>query len=172
MAEKYLVRQADEDATFEIERGEGATRVRREGDSEWKEVELQRVGESGLYLLMVDSHPVELYLERKRGGALVTIGRHALDYDVGRWTPGAAQKTRDAAASGPHRITAPMTGSIVEVRCAPGDNVSTGDVLLIIESMKMNNELRAPADGMIESVPVQPGQRVQAGNLLVAMVRA
>lgn len=172
MAEKYLVRLGDEDTTLEMERGDGVTRVRRDGDADWKDVELQRVGDSGLYLLMVDSHPVELYLERKRGGAVVTIGRHALDYDVGRWTPGSAHKGKDAAASGPHRITAPMTGSIVEVRCAAGDAVGAGDVLLIIESMKMNNELRAPADGVIESVPVQPGQRVQAGNLLVAMVRS
>lgn len=172
MAEKYLVRLGEEDTTLELERDGGVTRVRRDGDATWKDVELQRVGDSGLYLLMVDSHPVELYLERRRGGAVVTIGRHTLDYAVGRWTPGSAHKGKDVATSGQQRITAPMTGSIVEVRCAPGDAVVTGDVLLIIESMKMNNELRAPADGVIESVPVQPGQRVQAGNLLVAMVRS
>jgi biotin carboxyl carrier protein len=62
-----------------------------------------------------------------------------------------------------------MTGSIVEVRCAVGDRVAQGDVLLVIESMKMNNELRSPADGVVEQVAVTGGQRVNAGDLLVAI---
>jgi biotin carboxyl carrier protein len=62
-----------------------------------------------------------------------------------------------------------MTGSIVEVRCTPGLAVQQGDVLLVIESMKMNNELRSPAAGVVEQVPVEPGQRVTAGQLLVAL---
>jgi biotin carboxyl carrier protein len=65
-----------------------------------------------------------------------------------------------------------MTGSIVEVRCAPGDAVSAGDVLLVIESMKMNNELRSPAAGTIDATPVSAGQRVNAGDLLVAVATA
>ncbi|MBK7724327.1 MAG: acetyl-CoA carboxylase biotin carboxyl carrier protein subunit [Dehalococcoidia bacterium] len=62
-----------------------------------------------------------------------------------------------------------MTGSIVEVRCAPGQAVQAGDVLLVIESMKMNNEIRSPAAGTVEQVPVKPAQRVNAGDLLVAL---
>ena len=171
MAEKYLVRLGDEDVTMELDRDADVTRVRRDGDTAWKTVELERVGDSGLYLLMVDNHPVEIYLERKRAGAIVTIGRHTLDYDVGRWTHASVQKAKGAGATGQHRITAPMTGSIVEVRCTAGAAVASGDVLLIIESMKMNNELRSPADGVVEAVPVQAGQRVKAGDLLVAIAR-
>jgi len=62
-----------------------------------------------------------------------------------------------------------MTGSIIEVRCRPGDQVAQGDVLLVIESMKMNNELRSPAAGVVEQVAVANGQRVKAGDLLVAL---
>jgi len=62
-----------------------------------------------------------------------------------------------------------MTGSIVEVRCSAGQDVRAGDVLLVIESMKMNNELRSPAAGTVEQVPIVAGQRVQAGELLVAL---
>ena len=62
-----------------------------------------------------------------------------------------------------------MTGSIVEVRCTPGQVVQPGDVLLVIESMKMNNELRSPAAGVVEQVPITAGQRVNAGQLLVAL---
>ena len=57
MAEKYLVRDSELEVAFEIRRESGATQVRREGDHEWRTVELEKVGDSGLYLLMVDSRP-------------------------------------------------------------------------------------------------------------------
>lgn len=169
MAEKYLIHDNEVESEFEIERGDDGIRVRRTGTEEWKAVELLPIGSSQLYLLMVDSHPTELYLERRRGGAIVTIGRHTFDYDVERWRPQAAGRAGRQQAGGPRRITAPMTGSIVEVRCEPGQAVQSGDVLLVIESMKMNNELRSPAAGVVEQVPVKPGQRVNAGDLLVAL---
>jgi biotin carboxyl carrier protein len=170
MAEKYVVAAGDESATLELRREDGQVFVRREGAEEWHVAELERVGDSGLYLLMLDNHPIELYLERKRGGAAVTIGRHIFDYSVAPWRPGLSQKAKAGSAQqGPVRITAPMTGSVVEVRCSPGMAVAAGEVLLVIESMKMNNELRSPVAGTVESVPVGPGQRIKAGELLVAL---
>ena len=171
MDEKYLIRDDDNDVSFQIRRDEGAVQVRREGVESWKTVQLEKVGDSGLYLLMVDNRPTELYLERRRGGAIVTIGRHIWDYDVERWRPSSGTRKADAGVGGAKRLVAPMTGSIVEVRCAPGESVVAGQVLLVIESMKMNNELRSPADGVVESVPVAAGQRVSAGALLVAIQR-
>ena len=171
MSEKYLLRLGDEDdTTLEFEREDGTARVRREG-GEWKKVELERIGDSGLYLLMVDDRPTELYLERRRGGAIVTLGRHAFNYDVGPWRPTSGIRSKAADAGGQVRITAPMTGSIVEVRCTAGDAVAEGDVLLVIESMKMNNELRSPVAGVVDAAPVVPAQRVKAGDLLVAIRR-
>jgi biotin carboxyl carrier protein len=169
MAQKYLVRHGDDDATIEIERDGETILARYEGEERWKQVTLSRVGDSGLYLLMVDDRPVELYLDRRRGGATVTIGRHILEMDVSHWRANAGRKHREHGDGGAARITAPMTGSIVEVRCAIGDRVSQGDVLLVIESMKMNNELRAPIDGVVEALPLEPGQRIKAGDLLVAL---
>ena len=169
MAEKYVVRGAEAESEYELEDDGDSIRVRRVGASEWKSVELQPIGDSRLYLLMVDSRPTELFLERRRGGAIATIGRHAFDFDVERWRVQGALRAGRQEASGPRRITAPMTGSIVEVRAAPGQEVQAGDVLLVIESMKMNNELRSPAAGTVEQVPVVPGQRVNAGDLLVAL---
>lgn len=169
MAQKYLARHEDEEVTLEMRSEDGVTFVRREEEDRWHEVTLERVGDSGLFLLMVDSHPTELYVERRRGGADVIIGRHAFNYEIGPWRP-AGQRARAAAQpTGMVSVKAPMTGSIVEVRCAVGERVESGHVLLIIESMKMNNELRAPADGVVEAVPVEAGQRVSAGDLLVAL---
>jgi biotin carboxyl carrier protein len=169
MAQKYLIGSEDGDVTLEMRREGQTMLVRREGDDGWHEVSLERVGDSGLFLLMMDSQPTELYLERRRGGAIVTIGRHQFNYDVGPWRP-AGQRSRSVRqATGAVRITAPMTGSVVEVRCTPGERVEPGQVLLVIESMKMNNELRSPAAGVVEAVPVGAGQRVSAGELLVAL---
>lgn len=168
MAEKYLIHDDEVESEFELERDAGGIRVRRAG-SDWKMVELLPIGDSQLYLLMVDSHPTELYLERRRGGVKVTIGRHIFDYDVERWRAQSTARAGRMEAGGPRRITAPMTGSIVEVRCRAGMTVESGDVLLVIESMKMNNELRSPAAGVVEHVPVVAGQRVTAGDLLVAL---
>jgi biotin carboxyl carrier protein len=169
MAKKYLIRTDESVATYELDQDSEGILVRREGDERWTRVELHRVGDSQLYLLMLEHHPVEIYLERRRGGARATIGRHAFDFDVERWRPQAARLAAQQVQTGLRRITAPMTGSIVEVRCAVGDRVAQGDVLLVIESMKMNNELRSPADGVVEQVAVTGGQRVNAGDLLVAI---
>jgi biotin carboxyl carrier protein len=169
MATKYLVRDSEAESEYELERDDNGIRVRRVGTEEWKSVELQPIGNSQLYLLMVDDRPTEIFLERRRGGAVATFGRHTMDFDVERWRAQSEARAGRQEASGPRRIVAPMTGSIVEVRCSAGEHVEPGDVLLVIESMKMNNELRSPAAGRVDQVPVKPGQRVNAGDLLVAL---
>jgi biotin carboxyl carrier protein len=169
MAQKYIVRLDDEDVEMELRRDEDGIHVRRGEEEHWYNVELERVGDSDLYLLMIDNHPTELYIERRRGGAVVTIGRHTFNFDVGPWRPGGARARGGEGAKGLVRITAPMTGSIVEVRCSPGERVERGDVVLVIESMKMNNELRSPAAGVVEAVPVGAGDKVTANQLLVAI---
>ncbi len=169
MAQKYVVRLDDEDVNMELRRENGRIEVRRGEEEHWYDCTLERVGDSDLYLLMIDNHPTELYLERRRGGAVVTIGRHSFDFDVGPWRPGGSRARGSSGPKGVLRIVAPMTGSIVEVRCSPGDAVEKGDVVLVIESMKMNNELRSPVAGTVEAVPVGAGQRVKANELLVAI---
>lgn len=170
MAKKYVVRHGDAEVALElrVDEGDGRTWVRRE-EGEWQRVHLERAGDSGLYMLLLNERPTELYLDRRRGGAVVTIGRHTFDCDVAPWRPG-GQRTRTRSSSGgPVRLVAPMTGSVVEVRCAPGQAVAEGDVLLVIESMKMNNEFRATVAGTVESVAVKAGERVSGGQLLVSL---
>ncbi|NPA30900.1 MAG: biotin/lipoyl-binding protein [Chloroflexi bacterium] len=69
----------------------------------------------------------------------------------------------------PQRIPSPMPGLIVEVRVQPGDTVSKGATLLILESMKMQNEIKAPRDGVVAAVFVQAGQSVNQGEALVQL---
>ncbi|MDZ7728407.1 MAG: hypothetical protein U5Q44_09590 [Dehalococcoidia bacterium] len=85
--------------------------VRPEGQERWRRASLDQVGDSGLYLLMVDNEPTELYLERRRGGVVVTIGRHIFDYTVERWRPALENRKRASdTQSGVHKVPAPTTG--------------------------------------------------------------
>lgn len=170
MAQKYLIHSAGSDVVVEYEPdGNGAARV-RVNDGKWKAAQLERVGNSGLYLLLLDNEPTELYAERKRGGAIVEIGRHIFNYSVERWRPSFEQRDSNVEAPvGPMRITAPMTGSVVEVIRHTGETVEAGDVVLVIESMKMDNELRAPGSGTVTSIEVAAGDRVSAGQVLAVI---
>ena len=73
------------------------------------------------------------------------------------------------ASAGATTITAPMPGTILKVNVANGQAVKKGDVLMILEAMKMENEIMAPADGVVASVNVQNGASVEAGSVLCTL---
>ncbi len=171
MAEKYLVQVDDRpfEAEFERLNGRAAARVRLHADGEWQTAELQHV-RAGLHMVMLDNHPVELYIERRGSGVDVTIGRRTYHIQIGRGRRAASAAAAAAAASdGLVRISAPMTGAVLEMRAETGAQVEAGDVLVVIESMKMNNELRAPAGGIVERVGTRVDAQVQQGDELVAI---
>ena len=64
-------------------------------------------------------------------------------------------------------VTAPLPGDIVEVKVMPGDSVQPGDVVCVLEAMKMKNMIRSPQAGVIATVEVSPGQSVDYGTVLV-----
>jgi biotin carboxyl carrier protein len=73
------------------------------------------------------------------------------------------------AASGATRVTAPMPGKILRLLVGPGDEVAPGQALLVMEAMKMENELRSPHPGRVRELPVGEGQTVETGALLVLL---
>jgi len=81
--------------------------------------------------------------------------------------PAAGGRERTAAASG--AVTAQIAGRIVRVNVKPGDTVKAGDVLLVLEAMKMENEIKAPKDGTVREVLVSEGARVAEGDPLVVI---
>lgn len=75
--------------------------------------------------------------------------------------------SQSEATGGHGLISAPMPGKIVEVKVKAGDAVTKGQALVIIEAMKMQNELTAAIDGVVKEVAVQPGAAVESGQKLV-----
>lgn len=85
-------------------------------------------------------------------------------------TPAApAAPAAPAGAAGSVVVNAPMPGNILDVKVKPGDSVKAGDTLLILEAMKMENEISAPQDGTIASIDVRKGDVVDSGALLCTM---
>ena len=80
--------------------------------------------------------------------------------------PKAAPK---AAPAGGNSVTAPMPGTILDIKVKEGDTVTNGQVLVILEAMKMENEIMAPGDGKVVSVNVVKGASVNAGDVLVVI---
>jgi biotin carboxyl carrier protein len=117
------------------------------------------------------SHEVSLLGGREPGEievhlrAGVVHARIAAAGGRGRRSTGAAP----AASGGPQRVTAPMPGKIVKVLVKPGDAVEPRQGLVVIEAMKMENELRATREGRVKDVHVAEGDLVEAGRLLTVI---
>ena len=84
--------------------------------------------------------------------------------------PAAAPAPAPAAApAGGEKVSAPMPGTILDVRVSNGASVKKGDILFILEAMKMENEIMAPCDGTAASVSVTKGATVESGTLLCVL---
>lgn len=84
--------------------------------------------------------------------------------------PQAAPKAAPApAAAGSVKVDAPMPGNILDVKVSNGTAVKAGQVLVILEAMKMENEIVAPQDGTVASVNVAKGDSVEAGQVIITL---
>ena len=85
--------------------------------------------------------------------------------------PVAAPAAAPVASGAGESITSPMPGNILAVNVAAGDRVKKGQVLMILEAMKMENEIMAPRDGKVTAVAVTKGAAVESGALLCTIIQ-
>jgi len=152
--------------TFEVDLSGETLRV----DGEALDVSLTRVADTPVLHLLADgrSHTLlarrsdgnrwDLHLDGERLGAEVVDERtRAIQAMTGQ----------GAAIRGPGPVRAPMPGMVVRVAVEAGDHVEAGQSVVIIEAMKMENDLRAESAGVVASVHAEPGQAVEKGSILV-----
>jgi pyruvate carboxylase subunit B len=120
--------------------------------------------------LLIDGRPLTLSVEA------IGRGRWALTPKGERWEMEVLDERtrhiRSLAGGGDQRraagvLRAPMPGLVVRVQAQPGEKVAAGDSLVVLEAMKMENELKAGASGVVKSVRVAPGEAVEKGQVLV-----
>jgi len=164
---KFIVEVAG--ARHEVELADGVATL--EGAA--SKAELREVAGSPVSVVAVDG--VQHQLVARRGGPK---GSYVLWIDGWRFEVDAlderARAIRDlsaavAGAAGPAPVVAPMPGMIVRVHMKVGDAVEAGQPIVVMEAMKMENELRAPAAGVVKSITAQPGKAVEKGTVLVEL---
>ena len=156
-----------------IERAAGPDRYRVTIDGNTTLVDAQRTGQFGLSLLVPDD---------THGGVRVSLAPGStpgelLAYLAGRMVPvvvngrrtGRAAADTGAGAHGEQQVVAPMPGRVVRVLVAPGDAVDARQPVVVVEAMKMENELRSPKTGRVKEVTVAAGASVEAGRVLVVI---
>ena len=134
------------------------------------DVDLESVDGGFHYSLIVGTVSHEVFVERCEQVCTVTIGGQR--YQVGvedERLRRLGERRASLEDVGEEDVISPMPGVVVAVLVEEGQAVQTGEGLLILEAMKMENEIRAPRTGTIEVVHVMPGQRVAQDDVLVGI---
>ncbi len=122
-----------------------------------------RVDDGIAFLLGHESHVARV--ASGRGGVELSVGGHT--YVQARDVVDADRPASAHARDGEGRLEAPMPGSIIAVNVSPGDRVRSGQPLVVLESMKMHNEIASPLDGVVRKVNCRVGDQVGFGHVLV-----
>lgn len=157
---------------IEIECGGEKHRVEaaiRSGREQWtidgRAIEADAVEVSpGVYSILVDGKSFEVRVEPFAGKLRVAIAGREIEAtvrDPREWRRG-GQGT--AETEGRQQILAPMPGKVVRLLVAAGDDVQAGQGIVVVEAMKMQNEIRSPKSGTVERLSVTEGQTVNAGE--------
>lgn len=136
-------------------------------DNQPLNVDLESIDGLPLYSLLVDHRSYEAHVETEENGdrRVVVAGRPYRAYMQGE-APPLAKVIRPPQDEGPLEISAPLPGWLVDVRVAEGETVGEGDIVAVLESMKMHLELRTAQAGIVRSLTACAGREVSQGEIL------
>lgn len=171
MQRELIVTVNGQDRTVAVEGPLEDGRFRVAIDGEARLVDARAV-RPGTWSLLIDGKSFVVDLDPRRAGVAASVGETEVVLSVEdalrRRLAATAAGARGAAASG-EAIRAPIAGKVVKVLVAPGDQVAAGAAVIVLEAMKMENELVAERGGTVSAVHRAAGQAVDTGDLLIEL---
>jgi biotin carboxyl carrier protein len=162
--------ETDHDVSFELAGGAAVVEV----DGRHYDLEVRQLA-PGEYLLIDGSNVYKCRVEARRaslsaGGSFAVVLR-GRNYDIAVVDP---KRLRSGQSSGAHHsgaaeIVSPMPGKIVRILVERGTHVEAGDGVVVVEAMKMQNEMKAPKAGVVVSINAAEGATVSAGDVLAVI---
>jgi glutaconyl-CoA/methylmalonyl-CoA decarboxylase subunit gamma len=172
MKKKYIMHIAGEQITAILARDGDRVAIQID-DGELREIDAETLHGGGAISLRSEGHMhlVDLTHREAPGAVAASVDGRAVDLTVMDELRAMALESR-SGAGGDGAVNAEIPGLVVEILVAPGQSVATGDTLLVLEAMKMQNEITAPIDGTVGDVLVETGQSVNAGDGLLRIEEA
>ena len=161
---RAIIDEQEHDLNVRIDGG----RVQAEIDGRVYDLEL-REPEPGSYLFLRDAAVHECRVSKAHEGFDVSL--HGRNYAITIVDPKRLRSGQDTHGHhhGHAEITAPMPGKVVKVQIAEGATVDKGSGIVVVEAMKMQNEMKSPRAGVVVSIKVKPGDTVNAGDVLAVV---
>ncbi|HEY8669780.1 MAG TPA: biotin/lipoyl-containing protein [Terriglobales bacterium] len=131
-------------------------------------MDVAQVGPNTLSILQ-DGRSAEVRQERVGRNLVVFVGRASYEVAVQDARSLATRKGATQGDTSTQKLTAAMPGKVMRVLAGEGDEVVAGQGIVVIEAMKMQNEVRAPKNGILKKLLVQPGTNVNAGDVLAVV---
>lgn len=171
MGTHYHITVAGEEYDVELQPEGADYKIRVNED--WYDIGVERMGRGEAFMLILNGHTHRVLGESTSAGDNVLVDGKRIPVVIE--TKQQRLRRELAARSGKKKegeqtVTAPMAGQIVDVFVAVDEEVKKGQVLVIVEAMKMNNEIRAQHDGLVKAVYVKKGDRVDPGSDLLVLV--
>ncbi|NNL87073.1 MAG: biotin/lipoyl-binding protein [Myxococcales bacterium] len=169
----YEVSEGKESTRVELhETGENHYEVKIDGET--LHVDVTKSART-IYSVIEDGRQYEAMVDERRGDRLdISLGGRMFHLDVVDERTRLLAEAGSSAPTGPQTVAADMPGKIVKIEAAVGQTVSEGEVILIIEAMKMENPIASPIDGVVKELGAAEGDAVDGGAMLftVAPVEA
>jgi biotin carboxyl carrier protein len=124
---------------------------------------------STLHSLLLNGHSREMVIDREGDRVFVWLDGEKIETTVRDEVSRALASVLKGVVAGPSKVEAPMPGVVVSVPVKVGDVVAVGQPVVVVEAMKMQNELLAETAGVVDSIAVKPGQTVDRGAILVSI---
>lgn len=172
MKKKYVLNIGDAQYTATLARENDRVAVQVD-DGGLREIDAELLHGGGALSLRIDGrmHLVDLTPSEAPGAVAASVDGRAVDLTVMDELRAMALESR-TGTGGDGDLNADIPGLVVAVNVAAGDTVAKGDTLLVLEAMKMQNEIAAPIDGTVAELLVSEGQSVNAGDGLVRIEAA